>query len=664
MWREKLIHHRQTMDGDNDETEHIVSLGEFKTSKSYKEKKLKEIMAAVCAMLNSKGGRVTIHIDTDSSNPVKSIPSSQMSRMIRILEQYMISVFGVHSATSKIHFKDVRKDLLIFLEKADFLITINYNLYFPSQTQIVQLSAMESEEMIRDNIINRKIIPEPVQVCRQHEIFRHRNKCSLEENKVVAFKNLKANPSKRTTLADRMISKGNKFACYVSAFANHRGGHIYYGIADDGVVEGEFIPNEKEREEITKKVGKAVKKMIWPEHIGQPKRGEHWEIFFDPVVDENSNPVPSTFVIVIYIAPCLGGVFTEEPESYEMVDRIVSKVSFATWKKRISRPVWLWCKDEIPSVVPRITWSSDVVREAFTVGYEKLRILINNGDWDAFSKECQSLQKQSQLQAEKSFVVLSKKITACYAQGNFSEGSALLEQFKTQLSQVQDSPIYEVIGLNLEAALTRANGDFEGLTELLTEALSKAEMIEPGLVTATVYIFAGSVADLINLKQPTIKFSPHVLSIRALEHLQRVKDFPSVVADKKQRVYITLATSYLGCNLNGYFIQSTIDTSDLDKAKASIMTVHESTCDGNPLSKYREVQLKLVQSIYSYRHSQISPEKRVVLLRSAFESAKEAEHLSKKYKFTEMLEWSKRNEALCTEELVRAKFASINPKKD
>ena len=69
-----------------------------------------------------------------------------------------------------------------------------------------------------------------------------------------------------------MIGKGNKFSRYVSAFANYKGGHIYYGIDDDGIVAGELIPNEVDKEEIVKKVEKSINKMIWPE---QPKRKIH-----------------------------------------------------------------------------------------------------------------------------------------------------------------------------------------------------------------------------------------------------------------------------------------------------------------------------------------------------------------------------------------------------
>jgi hypothetical protein len=652
------------MDGHVDQTSHVVFLGEFENNKRYKERSLKEIIAAICAMLNSNGGQVVIHIDTDSTIPVEGSPFSQISLVIRILEQSMISIIGVRQTISKINFEEDKDEesVVIFVQKCDFLITTNYNLYLPSETQVVPVSPLEPPENIKDDIINRKVVSKPVELGSHCKIFRKDKNCRSQENKTVQFKNLQAGPSKRTTLADRMTGKDNKFSCYVSAFANYNGGHIYYGIRDDGVVEGELIPNENDKNDIIKKVEKAINKMIWPEQIGQPKRGKHWEIFFEPVVvDENSNPIPSTFVIVIYIAPCLGGVFTEEPECYEMVEGKVGKMSFATWRKGILYPCWLRSREEIPPSVQRVAWSSAEARKIFTVGVagEKLRQLINNGDWNAFLKECQILQRKSQSCVMK-LLVLSKQVIACCRRGSFNEARAFLEQYNAILPQAEDRLIFEVMGLYLQAALKRASGDIKALGELLTEALSKAELIEPGLVTAILYVFAGTVSDLVNSGDPTKKFSPDVHSIRALEHLRCVPDQSKVLEDMEQKIHVTLATFYLDCNISGQRIKGNVDISTLKKAKISIAAVHKSTYEGHPLSWYREVQLNLVLCIYNYRHSQVGPDERTCFLRKAFDYAKKAECLARDHKFAEMFEWSKANEALCTEELVRAKL--IQPK--
>ena len=603
-------------------------------------------------MLNRDGGNVVLHNECDC----EKCKSSQMSLVVRMLEQSMISIIGLNWTVLNINFEENEESIVILVKKSDSLITTNYNLYLPSQSQVVQIFPWEPLEKVNDDIINRNVVQEPVQ-CDSHckKFVKDRN-CSFQDNKSVQLKHLKAGPSKRTTLADRMTGKGNKFSCYVSAFANYRGGNIYYGIRDDGVVEGELISNEEDIDEITKKVRKTINKMIWPQQIGQPKLGEQWDIFFEPVVEENCKPIPSTFVIVICIAPCLGGVFTEEPECYEMVGGKVEKMSFTTWKKATLRPSWLRSR-EIPRSVHRISWSSVKARKTFTVGDDKLMQLINDGNWDAISKEVtRSLQRLSELNGMK-LLALSKQVTACYRRENFNEARIFLEQYNAILPQAHDRLIFEVLGLYLHAALKRASGDFQELSGLLTEALFKAELIEPGLVTAIVYIFAGTVTDLIKSEDQTNELrSPDVLSIRALEHLRCVPDSSGVLADMEQKVHITLATFYLGCNISGRRIKD-VNISDIDKAKTSIMAVHESADEGQPLSGYREVQLNLVRSIYNYRRSQVSPNKRVRFLRNAFDYAKKAECLARDYQFTEMLEWSKAHEALCTEELVRAKFA-------
>ena len=313
------------MDGHVDETHRAIPLGKFENCKRYKEQIIQEIKAAICAMLNSNGGKIVIDIETDGNEtPVGGSPFSQV---IRMLEQSMIPIIGTQNTISNIIFKEDKEGIVISVKKSDSLVTNYYNLYLPTKTQVVRVSSWEP----LTKITNRKVVLEPVKLGCHCQIFRKDKSCEFSESQTVQFKKLEARATKRTTLADRIIGKDNKFSCYISSFANYRGGHIYYGIGDDGIVVGERIANEKDEREITRKVEKAIKKMIWRDHICQLKRGENWDIFFQPVLDEDNKPIPSTFVIVIYIAPCLGGVFAEQPECYEMVEGKITKMSFITW---------------------------------------------------------------------------------------------------------------------------------------------------------------------------------------------------------------------------------------------------------------------------------------------------------------------------------------------
>ena len=353
-----------------DQTTHEVSLDNFYQNKKYKEEILKEIIAAVCAMLNSNRGKVVMNIQGSSDMSV-----SRISLVVRRVEQNLITIIGTN-ITTYVNFEEDERMVTMLVEKADSLITVNYNLYLPSKTQVNQVLPSESQDKVKE-ILSRRVVEEPVQ-CESHiKLFSKGKECGLSETKTIQLKNVKADTSKRTTLADRMTGKGNKFSCYASAFANFKGGHIYYGIDDDGVVTGEFIdPNEVEKDEITKKVEKSINKMIWPK---QPKQKVNWDIFFEPVLDDSSTPIPSTFVIVIFIAPCFGGVFTEEPESYEMVQGKIVKMSFTAWKKRFLQPFALFHLPITDSTFKRGTWSSSKTERICSRADEQLIATVNDG---------------------------------------------------------------------------------------------------------------------------------------------------------------------------------------------------------------------------------------------------------------------------------------------
>ena len=641
------------MDGHLDETVHVICLKKFENNRRYKEQALQEIIAAVCAMLNSSGGKVLIHIDTDSKEiTVEGSTFSHMSLVIRILEQSMISIIGTRQAISNMNFKTDQESIVVSVKKADFLITTNYNLYLPSETQVVLLSTVESPEHVKDDIMNRKFVLEPVQLGSHYKTFLKDKNCGFHESKNCQLKNLKADSSKRTTLADRMTGKGNKFSCYVSAFANHSGGHIYYGIRHDKVVEGELIRNEDDKSEITKKVEKAIKKMIWPQHIGQPKRGEHWEIFFELVIDENSNHIPSTFVVVIYIAPCLGGVFTEEPECYEMVDGKVQKMSVITWMKRISEPVELSEVDNFSSKIKRITWSSTKIRNICTLADQLLTQSVNNGK--SIQTISVNLENSFPALIEVQLVVLSKKVMVGYRSGCFKMAEKLLREYTDLQTKTTEIGVFEAIRIYLQTAFYRATGvkgDSKALNTILPEALNQAERIAPGLVSAALHLLAATVISPLESKNDEVGHS-----VRALEHLQHVQDSPIVRADMEQRAHIILALLHLGCNISGELTKKDVDSESLEKAKSSVMAVRISIDEGNLMNIYREIQFNLVQSVLSYRCSQVQPDRKVSFLKQAFNFSKRAEYRAGKHGFSEMLNWARVCMALYTEDLVRIHF--------
>ena len=645
------------MDGHIGETRHVIASGKFENDKRYKEKIVREVINAICAMLNSNGGKVAIDIDTDNNNiAVETTSFSQISMLIRMLEQSMISIIGLHKTTSYINFREDEETVIIFVQKSVALITSAYNLCLPSQTQVVHVSSVEPLKNVEDDIMNRKIVPEPVQVGSHFQIFRKDTICSIRESKTVQLKNLEAHATKRTTLADRIISKGNKLTCYVSGFSNFNGGHIYYGIDDNRLVVGEWIASEEDRSEIIKKVEKAIK-MIWPEHTGQPKRGEHWDIFFEPVLDEGNKPIPSTFVIVVYIAPCLGGVFTEEPECYEMIDGKVTKMPFITWKKRIPQSMELCYVDNTPSRSKRVTWSSTKIRRICVFANDLLIQCVNNGQSiETISTNLE--QTFSDHKIELKLLVLSKRVISSYRSNCFNVAKDLLEEYNGLLTATTEFELFDTIRVYLQTALYRAQGDFASLREILPAALAKAERIEPTITSAAIYVLAAAVETLFQTKDVGklwVETNP-VFSIRALEHLQHVTDCPVVKTDMERKSHIASALFFLGVDISGKLTRKDIDSESLEKANSSITAVQSSIDEGKPISIYRTVQLNIVNSVLYYRYSQVQLDRKELLLEKAFDFSKKAKSIATKFKFVEMLEWARACMALCTEGLVRTHF--------
>ena len=625
------------------QTTHKLSLGKFRKNKNYKKEILKEIIAAICAMLNTNGGKVVINIDADSN-----ISVSQMSSMVRTAEQHLETIIGTNIA-SHTNFKEDKETVNISVKKADSLITVDYHLYLPSQTQVIQVPPSDSQEKVKNNIVDRNAVDEPVQLESHEKTFFENKECGLSETKTIQLKKLKADASKCTTLADRITGKGNKFCCYVSAFANYKGGHIYYGIDDDGIVAGELIPNEVDKEEIIKKVEKSMNKMIWATKFDIPKRKVHWEIFFESVLDDNSAPIPSTFVIVIYIAPFVGGVFTEEPECYEMVKGKVEKMSFTTWKERILKPIQLVSLSVPDSTMKRATWGSPKIQSICDKADAQLIATINNGkSIDTISN---NLVKKNPGVTELRLLILAKRVMANYRTCSFKEARKALDEYGTSLRTASEFWMFDAIRVYLEIAIPTAQGNVEAVNNIMPEVLNQAEIITPGRISAALYLLAAE--NHLQQKRDDDKSSAF-FSTRALEDLKHVKDLPKVRVDMEQKAHMLLAMFYLGFNTFGLPTKKDIDSVCLKKANSSIMAVHQSIYDGNLMNPYREAQFSVVQSILLYRKSQVQPDRKK-FLKAAFEASKKAETLATACNFQYIKNWCRDCMDLFTEDLRKHK---------
>ena len=118
---------------------------------------------------------------------------------------------------------------------------------------------------------------------------------------------------------------------HVSAFANHLGGRLYFGVASDGTVDGERLETN-EIIGIRRGVNKKIESMVWPRDVNVERL---WEICFLPV--KLQKDIHPRYVIKISVDRCPGGLFVKDPESYHVVKNRVVKLPFSNWIARLER---------------------------------------------------------------------------------------------------------------------------------------------------------------------------------------------------------------------------------------------------------------------------------------------------------------------------------------
>ena len=215
-------------------------------NKKFGDAKLNEAIQAVCALLNSNGGIIKLHSATKQA--------FNYDKLLRKFEQRIEGLVGSYESCKKFQISpnssdESHSELVCRVASSETFATLNYHLYVPHETQVNLIAPIESLNNIRSILTGAQLIEceQLIKLGSHRKVFIKGQNIGCPESKTEQFKKVKHEATKNTSIADRIVSKHNKFACTISAFANHRGGHIDYGIKDDGFVEGEII-GEHEKE--------------------------------------------------------------------------------------------------------------------------------------------------------------------------------------------------------------------------------------------------------------------------------------------------------------------------------------------------------------------------------------------------------------------------------
>ena len=635
------------------------------TEKGYKESTTKEIIMIVNALLNSGGGTLEMIY---KSTPLRK----QIDDSVRVIEQKIGDLVGTVGLVSNIEFEVLSGKILLNVKKVEGLFVVNYNLYLPTKCQVRLIQPSEPVAKVK-SVINRvdKPIKErhlltPGAYC---EDFVLNEKVTCDEGITIQWKSLKSESSKKVNLPDRITGKSNKLPCYISAFANHSGGHIYYGINDDGIVEGEIV-TEKHQTDITRKVAKTFEKMIWPRHCNkQQLKGKQWDIFFVPVKDSKKHPIASVFVIVVAIARCHGGVFTDEPESYHIVDGKVEMVNFADVQNYFGDSSGAQ-SELIPSEIQRVPWSSKENKRIYQALTTKLVQFRNDKKSQEFKTLCQ-LAVSKYPKSCATLVCTAEEAAIACKNNEFKTAKSLLSEFLGTLNQstVNDVSFFEVRGLCLKSRIERAEGKFEDSYSTVKDGLQKMQLVPADFLTVWFYIHAAAVANILSSKeedpqryQILVEESQMYLqaALRDANTLDENR-FPRSTSDLKQKTRIYLAMSNLGCSLTGEIAkQKQLTKADTVNAASELKAVQGSRLDGIQPTSFQDVEYFLAQSDLCYCRSILSSNSadQTNDLEWAFQLSKNAQGLAQELQFEEAVLYAQRRLTRLSEILDRIALQS------
>ncbi|KAL4231483.1 platelet maturation [Mactra antiquata] len=294
------------------------------------------VLNYVCALLNSGGGilhmkNVDIEKKTVLSKHLDTWWSGMEIKMAELLSRDDIcnyfDLVGNHDDT----------DLYLFVKTAEHLCTLKYHCRLPTDTATHEVTYQSLLRLLVNHgepgsLLELPPIPDKYEYGRCAEGLK-------KETKQIQFKQL-AHPHQRlqinkNSLPNRICSV---LIRYISAFANHEGGHIFFGIGDTkaSVYGEELLPSDQRNLEWL--ISNRMRTMIWYDGTVKPLRGSHWDLKFYPV----SNTPKKSHAVVVVVSVCKfpGGVFTNCPNSsYIDTEGKVVNFTFDQWRDSILNPL-------------------------------------------------------------------------------------------------------------------------------------------------------------------------------------------------------------------------------------------------------------------------------------------------------------------------------------
>jgi hypothetical protein len=630
------------------------------------DEKIAGIASAICALFNSCcGGLLRLTFD-DKCSGTKATEPKRIDDMVRRIEQSVRKFVGLATVSDAFKLIHANPHCLQFnVKPAGRLCTVNYHLFLPTDCQVSAILNCEDSSAKVAALLEAQSKTTEVsfpQHCTQF-YYKERAPDGLREGQMVQFKHLKDDPTSNVTLADRMTNKSNKLVNCISAFANHEGGHIYFGVDDTTyTVEGQ-VARESERAKIEKKVSSVVSKMVWP--VESPDR--FWKLHFVPVLEKLGQSLGDlrrdTFIIVVSVANCPGGVFVEEPESYHLVNEMVTRMPFPCWREKLvadnsrcgtkfgfhNNMVCRSCRTIAPvtmlSVAPK-GWSSPKQEDEYMEVTQLMEDLRNNGNWSEIDRIEKKLLTPSNTDTDLKLAVTFQCIAAKYRQNKYEQAYEFLEIYHSLIKLAKNPAIFEVQELYSWSGIKRSERDYQESYRYTYDALQKMQLIVPGWITAWFLCNAASLLTMFAseekdpIRKENLICEAECYYRQALEHSQFITTYKKAAANLRHRVHINLAMLYLASSpkFNTMTFNQTISPHSLKNAKESLQAA--KAFEGPPMTGFNKFYFLLAKSDLCLRYYQQNSDDNVHCMQKAIRYANKACKVATNNEFAEVLHYA------------------------
>ena len=580
---------------------------------------LNKVIKLVCASLNTAGNKqaIVLKCDDQDSKQIDTLKMSIENKIKNILgPPVLIDYINIYDSTLIKQEEDRGSEtrqfgnqscternlkmLIVEVTPSVQFVTLNYNFYFPTSSQIMKLNSWSFRNITQ---MMRSHFETDSQILQTEEAIKFilDQEFKQSESNTTQFKHFPNKPGKSPPAVESLTDKIEScITQYISAFANHKGGRIYFGIEDKNLkIKGQTISKE-DQTALTENIKKMLNDMTWgKDETKKPQERKDWAIQYIPVVSRSNCTTTNLFVIVVTIRKFPGGVFSKCPESYELDQQNEPVlIKYEQWRKRMQLPVksFIQCKQDI---------DQDARRRCFEL-INEVEICLSQG-YGVDTAENIVNEKLRTLQEPNSSI--NVEILTCYAElayigycsGDLDKCCKNLRKVHEKLNSTCNTSLLYLHYTCLQACLARRMDELDKSLRLTYDCLVETHSIFPGWENAAVWKTHGTtLAEFASNETKAFMIKKRVEAAeyawsKAIEHAQELIILPIERAEAANSSvalinvihlsHLYVAFLYLGYSPSGKEIRHEIQTDTVTEAvKQRLQAIYVTKAFGYSLS--------------------------------------------------------------------------------